>query len=167
MWAMTRPSTFSQQLHVRTRTSSCAATRCITLARLAERKPGLHCTRFSEVNEWLIPDNQDKRSNESILSGDTAMKTALLLGAFVLPLLLGGTACGHGIDEQGAIVRVKSPDERTGWLGVSIQDMSRRLAKAMDVKTNEGALVNEVMDNSPAEEAGLKDEDIIVEVDGK
>ncbi|MBM2841452.1 MAG: hypothetical protein HW412_1980 [Bacteroidetes bacterium] len=95
------------------------------------------------------------------------MKTAFILGAFVLPLLFGGTACGHGRNDRGVIVHVKSPDERSGYLGVSIQDMTRRLARSMDVKTDEGALVNDVTEDSPADKAGIKDEDIIVEVDGQ
>jgi len=36
----------------------------------------------------------------------------------------------------------------------------------MEVKTEEGALVTEVLEKSPAEKAGLKDDDIIVEYDG-
>lgn len=95
------------------------------------------------------------------------MKTVLMIGACVFPLLFGGTACGHGRTDRGVIVRVKSPDERSGYLGVSIQDMTRRLAKSMDVKTDEGALVNDVTEDSPADKAGIKDEDIIVEVDGE
>ncbi len=95
------------------------------------------------------------------------MKTALLLVALVLPMLFGGTACGQHIDNPRVILRVKNPGDRAGYLGVSIQDMTRRLAKAMDVKTDEGALVDEVIDESAAEEAGLKDEDIIIEIDGK
>jgi predicted metalloprotease with PDZ domain len=95
------------------------------------------------------------------------MKTVLMYLAIALPMLLSTTACSHGIDGKRTIVLVKSPDERAGYLGVSTQDMTRRLAKSMDVKTTEGALVNEVMDDSPAEEAGLKEEDVIVEVDGK
>jgi membrane-associated protease RseP (regulator of RpoE activity) len=95
------------------------------------------------------------------------MKTVLMIGACVFPLLFGGTACGHGRNDRGVIVRVKSPDERSGYLGVSIQDMTRRLAKSMDVKTDEGALVNDVTEDSPADKAGIKEEDIIVEVDGK
>lgn len=95
------------------------------------------------------------------------MRTVLMLCAVALPLLFGGTACGHETHRNGVIVLAKSPDEGSGYLGVSIQDMTRRLAKSMDVKTTEGALVNDVVEDSPAEEAGIKKENIIVEVDGK
>jgi serine protease Do len=37
----------------------------------------------------------------------------------------------------------------------------------MDTKTTEGALVNDVVENSPAGDAGIKNEDIIVDVDGR
>jgi len=95
------------------------------------------------------------------------MKAPILLCILPLSLLWGETACGHGGNDRGVIVNVKSPEERGGYLGVSIQDMTRRLAKSLDVKTDEGALVNDVTEDSPAEKAGVKDEDIIVEVDGK
>lgn len=94
------------------------------------------------------------------------MRILLLFGALVLPLASGGTACGHGAHEGGVIVRAKNPDKSAGYLGVSIQNMTQRLAETMDVKTDEGALVTEVIEDSPAEEAGLREEDIIVEMDG-
>jgi serine protease Do len=37
----------------------------------------------------------------------------------------------------------------------------------MNVKTQEGALVNEVTDNSPAKSAGIREDDVIVEFDGR
>ncbi len=54
-----------------------------------------------------------------------------------------------------------------GWLGVEIQDLTSDLAKSFGVKTEKGALVTEVMKNSPAGKAGLKRGDMIVEFDGK
>jgi len=95
------------------------------------------------------------------------MKTTMVIVAVALLLLLGGAAWVHKASDHGTIVRVKSPDDRTGYLGVSIQDMTHRLAKGMGTKTDEGALVTDVTEDSPAEEAGIKEEDIITEVDGK
>jgi len=54
-----------------------------------------------------------------------------------------------------------------GWLGVTIQDLTPELAKSFDVKGDKGALVTDVMKNSPAGKAGLKRGDLIVEFDGK
>ncbi|MCF7884880.1 MAG: Do family serine endopeptidase [Candidatus Marinimicrobia bacterium] len=47
------------------------------------------------------------------------------------------------------------------WLGVMITPVSDRIARAMDIETRMGALVNEVVEGSPAEKAGLKTGDVI------
>jgi C-terminal processing protease CtpA/Prc len=52
---------------------------------------------------------------------------------------------------------------KKGWLGVSIQDITSEMKKAMDLKSREGALVSEVMKKSPADSAGLKEKDVIVQ----
>jgi len=54
-----------------------------------------------------------------------------------------------------------------GWLGVQIQDLNKAMAVAMDLESTEGALVAEVVKDSPADKAGLKDGDVIVELNGK
>lgn len=80
--------------------------------------------------------------------------------------LLAGAAIARSPGEKYSYT-VRSGNDDSGWLGVSIQDMTRRLSRSMKVKTEEGALVNEVVKDSPAESAGIKEEDIIVEFDGK
>ncbi|HWT80949.1 MAG TPA: PDZ domain-containing protein, partial [Candidatus Methylomirabilis sp.] len=54
-----------------------------------------------------------------------------------------------------------------GFLGVSIQDLTLDLAKAMGVQEAKGALVNNVLAGQPAESAGIKRGDIIVAFAGK
>ncbi len=54
-----------------------------------------------------------------------------------------------------------------GWLGVVIQELNEDLAKSFGLEKPEGALVTEVAENSPAERAGLKPGDVIVEYNGK
>ncbi len=56
---------------------------------------------------------------------------------------------------------------RRGYLGVNIVDLGYEEAEAFGLKSTDGALVTRVMENSPAEDAGLKYGDIIVEVNGK
>lgn len=60
--------------------------------------------------------------------------------------------------------RVERADSKGGYLGVQVQDISRALMKARDLSTDEGALVNRVEDESPADEAGIHRGDVIVEV---
>ena len=54
-----------------------------------------------------------------------------------------------------------------GWLGVSIQDMTPDLAEKFGIKEEIGALVTDVVDDSPAAKAGFKRGDLITEYDGK
>ncbi len=53
-----------------------------------------------------------------------------------------------------------------GWLGVYIQEVTPELAESMDLKEAKGALVAEVLKDSPAALAGVKRGDVIVEYDG-
>jgi serine protease Do len=54
-----------------------------------------------------------------------------------------------------------------GWLGVLIQEVTRDLAETFGMKTPHGALVAKVLDDSPAQRAGLQVGDVIVEFNGK
>lgn len=54
-----------------------------------------------------------------------------------------------------------------GWLGVMIQDVTKSLAKQENLKAESGAYVNDVVDESPAETAGLKEGDVIIAFAGK
>ncbi len=53
-----------------------------------------------------------------------------------------------------------------GWLGIVIQELTPELAAGFGVAPNSGVLVSEVMKDAPAEAAGLKAGDIIVQLDG-
>ena len=81
-----------------------------------------------------------------------------------------------GIDGSRATAQEKERDvsvvtvgghSKGGWLGVAIQDVSSRLAKKKGLKSDEGAYVSDVVDNSPADSAGIKEGDVIVEFNGK
>jgi serine protease Do len=52
------------------------------------------------------------------------------------------------------------------YLGVTIQEVTPALAKAMSLDSPEGALINDVRPDSPGQKAGLKSGDVIVEING-
>jgi serine protease Do len=54
-----------------------------------------------------------------------------------------------------------------GWLGVAIQPVTPELAQSFGVEGEKGALVADVTKDSPADKAGVKSGDIILEFDGK
>ena len=92
------------------------------------------------------------------------MRRSSMVMLLVVPAFLGMTACAQsrhrGNDDSDA------PHASTAWLGVHLQDMTPRLAKEMSLKTESGALVRSVVDDSPADKAGLKEDDVIVEFNG-
>lgn len=61
---------------------------------------------------------------------------------------------------------VKTGKVVRGYLGVGIQDLNQELAKSFSMKESRGALVSDVREGSPAEQAGLKEGDVIVEYHG-
>jgi serine protease Do len=54
-----------------------------------------------------------------------------------------------------------------GYLGVSMQEIDADLAKHFDMPTRSGALVAEVVTDSPADKAGLQAGDVVTKLDGE
>jgi serine protease Do/serine protease DegQ len=54
-----------------------------------------------------------------------------------------------------------------GVLGVSGRSINSEIAKAMEIKTNQGGFIEQVMPDSAADEAGIKPGDVITKVNGK
>ncbi len=52
-----------------------------------------------------------------------------------------------------------------GWLGVHIQQVTPEIAESLGLEKAKGALVSKVAEGSPAEKAGLKRGDVILEVE--
>ena len=53
-----------------------------------------------------------------------------------------------------------------GWLGVQIQDVDEGMAKALQLNGWNGAIISQVIKNSPAEDAGVEKQDVIIAVNG-
>ena len=54
-----------------------------------------------------------------------------------------------------------------GYFGVAIQDVTPALARSLDLKNQQGALVAGVEPKSPADKAGLRSGDVVTDIDGK
>jgi membrane-associated protease RseP (regulator of RpoE activity) len=84
------------------------------------------------------------------------LTTFLLFAIFVLFLL---PTCGR---QHPRAFERQSDD---GWIGVYLQDLDEELRDYLDVRN--GVMVNSVVEDSPAMDAGLRDEDVIVKFDGR
>ena len=61
--------------------------------------------------------------------------------------------------EKGKVIR--------GWLGVIIQPITQEIAESIGHKDTDGALISDISPGSPAEKAGLRRGDVVVEFDGE
>jgi len=86
--------------------------------------------------------------------GRMARRLALVSG---LVLLFLATAAGAG--------------EHWGWLGVRIRDLTEQemeeITKKVGVQEGYGVLISQVMKDTPAEAAGLREGDLVVAIDGR
>jgi len=58
-------------------------------------------------------------------------------------------------------------DEAAGWLGVESQEVSTEKAKELKLPAERGVLLGRVVPDSPAAKAGLKENDVITEINGQ
>ena len=63
------------------------------------------------------------------------------------------------IASQGNVTR--------GWIGIEAQDITPELAESFKLQSAEGALIAGVLQNSPAEKAGLRAGDVLLTIDSK
>lgn len=77
---------------------------------------------------------------------------------FAIPINMAKTIL-LSLKETGKVERA--------WLGVQIQQLTQDHVKAMRLKSKQGALIAEVLKNSPAEKAGLKAGDVVVKFGNK
>ena len=62
------------------------------------------------------------------------------------------------IIRQGSVTR--------GWIGIEAQDITAELAESFKLKSAQGSLIAGIIKNSPAERAGLKAGDVLLEING-
>ncbi|MCM8803782.1 MAG: DegQ family serine endoprotease [Candidatus Omnitrophica bacterium] len=76
---------------------------------------------------------------------------------FAIPINLAKRIFSQ-LKEKGRVTR--------GYLGIYLQPLDEELAKSFDLPEVKGALVAQIIENSPAEKAGIKEGDVIIEYDG-
>ncbi len=91
--------------------------------------------------------------------------------AIVAPGQSGSIGIGFAIPSNSAskVINqlIEFGETKRGWLGVRIQEVTKEIAEIKKLEKAEGALVASVSEKSPADKAGVKAGDIILEFDGK
>lgn len=91
------------------------------------------------------------------------INTAIIAGGgggigFAIPVSMAKSIISQ-LRESGKVIR--------GYLGVRFQPLTPDLARSFGLQSDKGALIASVDSDTPAERAGLKAGDVIVEYDGK
>jgi S1-C subfamily serine protease len=89
-------------------------------------------------------------------------KSAVTLVLAALLITIVSVGCG----QSRSRTYVVGNNSRQGWLGVEVQDVSRRIREKKHVDADAGAYVTKVIEESPAEESGIHEGDVIVNLDG-
>jgi serine protease Do len=86
-------------------------------------------------------------------------------------IIAGGQGIGFAIPinmAKGIIAQLRDSGKVTrGYLGLRFQPLTADLAKSFGLESEKGALIASVEKDTPAEKAGLKAGDVIMEYDGK
>ena len=115
--------------------------------------------------------NPIEMKTRSIAEGRGAPSRVALAAVTILAVLSLVSAALAGPASEGGdsgkarkkVVVVSVTDKP--FLGVNMQELDAEILKGLDVSVKKGVLVTEVVDGSPAEEAGIEDGDIIVAFD--
>jgi serine protease Do len=116
---------------------------------------------FIQTDASINPGNSGGpliNMNEEVIG----INTAIVMGGqgigFAIPINLAKEILPQ-LKKRGKVIR--------GYLGVLIQNITSELAKSFGLKEEGGVLVAEVIKGSPAEVAGIKQDDIILEFEGE
>ena len=93
--------------------------------------------------------------NTAIMAGNTGGNIGI---GFAIPINMAKQILTD-LKTKGSVTR--------GWLGVLIQKITPEMASSFGLQSTEGALVGDVVKDSPAEKAGIQRGDVIVEFNGQ
>ncbi|MDZ7262862.1 MAG: PDZ domain-containing protein [candidate division KSB1 bacterium] len=82
---------------------------------------------------------------------------------FALALALFFVSCGADRPYH----QQNSDRDEQGWIGVYVENLTPELREELGVKERFGVVVSEVVEDSPAEKAGIKEDDVILKLDGR
>ena len=138
----------------------------VTAGIISARNRDINLTRYDDFIQTDASINQGNSGGPLFnLKGEViGINTAILgqSGSIGIGFAIPANAASNVIDQL-----IEFGETKRGWLGVRIQEVTKEIADVEKLKKPEGALVASVGENSPADKAGIKAGDIILEFDGK
>jgi len=138
----------------------------VTSGIISSRNRDIGLTRYDDFIQTDASINQGNSGGPLFdLNGKVVGINTAIIGAS------GSVGIGFAIPSNPASKvidqLIKYGETKRGWLGVRIQEVTKEIADVEKLEKAEGALVASVAENSPADKAGIKAGDIILEFDGK
>ena len=140
----------------------------VTSGIISARNRDINLTRYDDFIQTDASINQGNSGGPLFnLSGEViGINTAIIApgqaGSIGIGFAIPANAASNIIDQL-----IKYGETRRGWLGVRIQEVTKEIAEVEKLNKPKGALVASVGEKSPADKAGIKAGDIILEFDGK
>tara|TARA_B100001057_G_C22747894_1_gene910526 strand:- start:353 stop:1372 length:1020 start_codon:yes stop_codon:yes gene_type:complete len=138
----------------------------VTAGIISARNRDINLTRYDDFIQTDASINQGNSGGPLFnLKGDViGINTAILgqSGSIGIGFAIPANAASSVIDQL-----IEFGETKRGWLGVRIQEVTKEIAEVEKLKKPKGALVASVGENSPADKAGVKAGDIILEFDEK
>jgi len=140
----------------------------VTTGIISSRNRDIGLTRY---DDFIQTDASINQGNSGGPLFDLEGKVIGINTAIIAPGSSGSIGIGFAIPSNPASKvidqLIKYGETKRGWLGVRIQEVTKEIADVEKLKKPEGALVASVSEGSPAEKAGIKAGDIILEFDEK
>ena len=137
----------------------------VTAGIISARNRDINLTRYDDFIQTDASINQGNSGGPLFnLKGEViGINTAILgqSGSIGIGFAIPANAASNVIDQL-----IEFGETKRGWLGVRIQEVTKEIAEVEKLKKPRGALVASVGENSPADKAGIKAGDIILEFDG-
>ena len=140
----------------------------VTTGIISARNRDINLTRYDDFIQTDASINQGNSGGPLFnLKGEViGINTAIIApgqsGSIGIGFAIPANAASNVINQL-----IEFGETKRGWLGVRIQEVTKEIAEVEKLKKPVGALVASVGQNSPADKAGIKAGDIILEFDGK
>ena len=140
----------------------------VTAGIISARNRDINLTRYDDFIQTDASINQGNSGGPLFnLKGEViGINTAIIApgqsGSIGIGFAIPANAASNVINQL-----IEFGETKRGWLGVRIQEVTKEIAEVEKLKKPVGALVASVGQNSPADKAGIKAGDIILEFDGK
>ena len=138
----------------------------VTSGIISARNRSIGLTRYEDYIQTDASINQGNSGGPLFnMDGDVIGINTAILGRS------GNVGIGFAIPSNSAkqVIDqlIEFGETKRGWLGVRIQEVTKEIADVEKLKKPQGALVASVGEKSPADKAGIKAGDIILNFDGK